>query len=207
MYTRDVLAFGGFFEQADGLVMQSAFSSQHALDPALFDQLEEYYYQEKNKSSLDRVVRRLLFDAVDEILSAQLLKRPAAAYNNKLPWLLPQSSRGCFYSYTGKKLLEQVWAQLSYFHGRFAEPEMVDVEGTTKPSSSSSSPPPPLLEEDIAVMELWREPRAWAHGEAEVQSVAIELERLICADMIREFVREHHRPRATRRQEEGISSL
>lgn len=153
----------------NGLIMAHSLSSEHGLNPSIFGRLEAYYENRSKRdvkynglTPLNLSSRRLLFDIVNEVVASTLKKRLLQ------PWA--KSSNQKIYLCTGKQLLEQIFAHISYH--RFV-PSEVEEE----------------VLEDMASKDLMRE-APWVHSQCDKQSVVIELERLLCGDLIREIVHE-----------------
>eukprot|EP00250_Pteridium_aquilinum_P018169 c23976_g1_i2 orf=444-3443(-) len=174
VYIRDLLAFTGF--NNNEVIRTHAFSAEHGLNPNIFQRLESYYEKmsKKNTSSrrgdystpLNFLTRRMLFDVVDEILSWKL-REP----NFKLG---PRQAKASVHVlYTGKQVLEHVWVHLRDNCYMPCDSEEEGLDGLASKD----------LMKDVG----------WTHSQADMQAVAMELERLICGDLIREVVHEYVR--------------
>ncbi|KAH7445797.1 hypothetical protein KP509_01G024800 [Ceratopteris richardii] len=166
-YARDVLAFSGFTDRE--VVKDFTFSNEHGLNPSLFEKMEDYYsvaLEVKNRHApLSPVQRRLLFDVIDEILLIRLAESGVESKLLHQNRLVPQAP--C----TGKQLLEHIWLILNDkgdVPRDFSEEESLDA----------------LALKDIT------EDTSWMQTQLEVQAIALEIEKLICSDLIWETAHE-----------------
>lgn len=177
LYVRNLLVSAGF--NNDNILETTRWSHpSHPIDPQVFDQLEDYYNdaQENNpcmktsngsqgckkpKLALEVVNRKLLFDLVNEILGKKL--KP---FLDSRPWIKP-AKLSCRYMSTGKKLLQEVWDEIS----RSPEVDckiLEDVEALISKDMHSKTP--------------------WAPDNKAIEKVGFEVEHLIFEDLLQEFV-------------------
>ncbi|MCO5607577.1 hypothetical protein L7F22_061774 [Adiantum nelumboides] len=166
-YIMHVLSLSGLI--VNGLVMAPSLFSEHGINQSIFGRLEAYYSNRLSKgvslvkdggqSSLNSCSRRLLFDVVDEVVTSALKKCLLQ------PWTMACNQRVLVC--TGKQLVERIFARTSYH--RFL-PSGVEEEAL----------------EDMALKELIKE-TPWVHSQCDLESVVLELERLLCGDVIREL--------------------
>lgn len=178
LYIRDLLASAGFTNN-ELVTRAHAFSVEHGLNPSIFARLESHYEKmSKRKTSsrhngcstpLNALSRRILYDVIDEILSRKLIEPTFQLGLRQAKPFVP-------FLYAGKQLLEQVWANISYY--RYV-PCDCEEDGL----------------DSLASRELMTD-AGWLHSPSDMQAVATELERLICGDLIREVVHEYVRGKA-----------
>ncbi|KAI5065912.1 hypothetical protein GOP47_0018536 [Adiantum capillus-veneris] len=172
-YIMHVLSLSGL--SVNGLVMAESLSVEHGLNQAIFGRLEAYYDNRFSKevsvaknggqASLNSSNRRLLFDVVDEVIASACKKRQLQ------PWVMSRN-QGVLVC-TGKQLLEQIFAHINCHQSM---PSGVEEEAL----------------EDMASKEMMKE-APWVHSQSHVESVVIELERLLSGDIIRELVHDLRR--------------
>ncbi|MCO5603969.1 hypothetical protein L7F22_058126 [Adiantum nelumboides] len=166
IYIRDLLAFAGFTNYEDGKVQ--AFNTKNGFNPSVFEKMENYYASIKGTichAPLDSCSRRMIFDVVDEILLRKL---------GEPPWQLgpiKQEKLGFYVAHTCKEILEQIWAQVC--DHRYVPSESSEVDSL-----------------DALVLKDLVNDDSWMHSQADLEAVALDLEKLVCGDLIREMTHE-----------------
>ncbi|KAH7421230.1 hypothetical protein KP509_13G047000 [Ceratopteris richardii] len=172
-YIFHILCLSGI--SVNGLVMAHSLSSEHGLNRSLFERLEFYYnnksgreacaVKENGEGPLNPLCRRLLFDIVDEVIASAVKKRLLQS------WTLASNQR--LLLCTGKQLVEQILVHLNYH--RFVSSQAEDE-----------------ALEDIASKDLLKE-TPWIYSQSDADSVIIDLERMLCGELIRELVHDLRR--------------
>ncbi|KAI5070352.1 hypothetical protein GOP47_0014695 [Adiantum capillus-veneris] len=166
VYIRDLLAFAGF--TSNECAKAHAFSREHAFNPSLFQKMESYYASIKGMTSHEPqnlLSRRMLFDVADEILLRKL---------GEPTWQLgpiKQEKLGFYVAHTGKEILEQIWAHV-YEH-RYMPCEYSEVDSL----------------DALALKDLTKDD-SWMLSQTDMEAVALELEKSVCGDLIREMTQE-----------------
>lgn len=177
LYVRNLLVSAGF--NNDNILETTSWSyPSHPIDPQVFDQLEDYYNDaqennpcmktsngsqgcEKSKLTLDVVNRKLLFELVNEILGKKL-----KLFLDARPWLKP-AKLNCRYMSTGKKLLQEVWDEIS----RSPEVDCKTLEDVEA-----------LISKDMCSK------ASWAPDNEAIEKVGFEVEKLIFDQFLQELV-------------------
>lgn len=166
-YIMRVLSLSGL--NMNELILAHSLSSEHGLSPSVFGSLEAYYQNRSKGGIEDDVVpplstssRRLLFDVVDEVVASTMKRRTL------LPWAYGKSSNRKVVLCTGKQLLDEILAHISYHR-------YVPCEAGEE------------FLEDMASKDLMRE-APWVPLHSDTRNVVTELEWRLCDSLIREIV-------------------
>lgn len=177
LYVRDILIAAGF--TAHGIVVVRCFSAQYGLDPGLFRRLEYQYYCRKrflpptsDNVTLHALDRRLLYDTVDHMVLYKL-GMPAEPVD---PWL--HSGKPCvYYMRSGKHLLQQIWADISFDSAQDHFDSADDLDQTL---------------EDLVARDLSRS--SWVSTCTELEPVGLSIEALIFDFLVDEAIHDFTTP-------------